>query len=347
MQPQGPARQHGGGNVATATAPSTGARTATGPGVLRPTVSGARKRVVVYGKTREQARDKINKAQQDARAGIPVPDEVMEARPLPGVLAGELRQAQPAPCHLHPVRDEHPALPDPGLGTDKLTALSVANVQQFLNQRLEKGDSVRKVQVMRTVLSAALTRAVREELITRNVARLVELPAWHAAPSGPGLRTRRERSLPLPSPIRSTPRSSCSSSMACAVAKSSGCAGKTSTSTPEPSMSASKSSAVGGETAHRAGQDPRRTPETSRCSSSPARHSKPRPTPGRYRADDGFSLAGHRPRVHHPDRTADRTAEPRPVVPPDLRGQPPSADQGSSPAAHRRVAAQGAGCTSS
>jgi len=41
-----------------------------------------------------------------------------------------------------------------------------------LNQRLEKGDSVRKVQVMRTVLSAALTRAVREELLVRNVARL-------------------------------------------------------------------------------------------------------------------------------------------------------------------------------
>jgi integrase len=31
---------------------------------------------------------------------------------------------------------------------------------------------------MRQVLSAALSRAVREELITRNVARLIELPAW-------------------------------------------------------------------------------------------------------------------------------------------------------------------------
>lgn len=37
---------------------------------------------------------------------------------------------------------------------------------------------MRKVQIMRTVLSAALTRAVREELIPRNVARLVELPQW-------------------------------------------------------------------------------------------------------------------------------------------------------------------------
>jgi hypothetical protein len=69
----------------------------------------------------------------------------------------------------------------PGLGTRRLNRLSVAAVQMFLNQRLEKGDSVRKVQIMRTVLSAALTRAVREELIQRNVARLVELPQWQRA----------------------------------------------------------------------------------------------------------------------------------------------------------------------
>jgi integrase len=37
------------------------------------------------------------------------------------------------------------------------------------------------VQILRQILSAALTRAVREELIVRNVARLVELPAWEPA----------------------------------------------------------------------------------------------------------------------------------------------------------------------
>jgi len=46
-----------------------------------PTVSGKRRRIVVYGKTREQASDKLNKAQQGARAGMLVPDEV-EARPV-------------------------------------------------------------------------------------------------------------------------------------------------------------------------------------------------------------------------------------------------------------------------
>jgi integrase len=51
-------------------------------------------------------------------------------------------------------------------------------VQAFLNSQLRAGRSVRSVQIMRQVLSTALSRAVREELVTRNVGRLVELPTW-------------------------------------------------------------------------------------------------------------------------------------------------------------------------
>jgi hypothetical protein len=36
-----------------------------------PTTSGARKRVVVYGKTLAEAREKLGRVQQDAHAGIP------------------------------------------------------------------------------------------------------------------------------------------------------------------------------------------------------------------------------------------------------------------------------------
>jgi hypothetical protein len=54
-------------------------------------------------------------------------------------------------------------------------------VQKFLNAKLaeiEPGESIRLVHVLRQVLSAALSRAVREELISRNVARLAKLPPW-------------------------------------------------------------------------------------------------------------------------------------------------------------------------
>jgi integrase len=145
-----------------------------------PTVSGGRRRVVVYGKTREQARDKLNKAQQDARAGILVPDEVWKVGPYLEYWLENFvkRNRRPATYTLYEMNIR--LYLHPGLGNYKLTALTVVSVQQFFNQRLQQGDSVRKVQVMRTVLSAALTRAVREELISRNVARLVELPEWHA-----------------------------------------------------------------------------------------------------------------------------------------------------------------------
>jgi hypothetical protein len=41
--------------------------------------------------------------------------------------------------------------------------------------------AVRNVQILRQILGAALTRAVREELTVRNVARMVELPTWEPA----------------------------------------------------------------------------------------------------------------------------------------------------------------------
>ncbi|HTX80842.1 MAG TPA: site-specific integrase [Streptosporangiaceae bacterium] len=140
------------------------------------TTAGRRKRVVVYGKTLQEARDKLLKAMQQARAGIPVPDQAWRLDLYLEYWLENIvkRNRRPATYNLYEMIVRIYLIP--GLGNRRLTSLSVPVVQEFLNQRLEKGDSVRKVQVMRTVLSAALTRAVREELLARNVARLAELP---------------------------------------------------------------------------------------------------------------------------------------------------------------------------
>lgn len=71
------------------------------------------------------------------------------------------------------------------LGRYPLARLSVARVQTFLTGQLADGHSIRRVQVMKTVLSSALTRAMREELVMRNVARLAELPTWERKPITP------------------------------------------------------------------------------------------------------------------------------------------------------------------
>jgi integrase len=142
------------------------------------TTSGARKRVVVYGKTLDEARDKLGKAQHQARAGILVPDESWKVGPYLEYWLENIvkRTRRPATYALYETIIRLYLVP--GLGAKSLARLSVPAVQVFLNQRLETGDSVRKVQVMRSVLSAALSRAVREELISRNVARHIELPEW-------------------------------------------------------------------------------------------------------------------------------------------------------------------------
>ena len=132
----------------------------------------------MYGKTLAEARDKLSKVQQDAHSGMPVPDKVWKLGPYLDYWLESfvMRNRRPATYNLYEMIVR--LYLKPGLGSRKLTSLTVPMVQEFLNRRLQKGDSVRKVQVMRTVLSAALTRALREELIVRNVARLVELPQW-------------------------------------------------------------------------------------------------------------------------------------------------------------------------
>jgi integrase len=69
----------------------------------------------------------------------------------------------------------------PGLGKQTLKRLSVQNVQAFLNRQLQDGRSIRHVHIMRQILRSALARAMREELVARIVAQLVELPGWEPA----------------------------------------------------------------------------------------------------------------------------------------------------------------------
>jgi integrase len=64
----------------------------------------------------------------------------------------------------------------PALGHLAMNRLTVPIIQRFLNEQLAAGHSVRKVQMIRETLSPALSRAIHEELLTRNVAMLVELP---------------------------------------------------------------------------------------------------------------------------------------------------------------------------
>ncbi|MDB5162586.1 MAG: putative tyrosine-family recombinase/integrase [Candidatus Saccharibacteria bacterium] len=66
----------------------------------------------------------------------------------------------------------------PGLGDKYLTRLSVTDLQSYLDNQLRLGLSVRNIQKMRIVLSSILHRAMQEELVNRNVARLTNIPMY-------------------------------------------------------------------------------------------------------------------------------------------------------------------------
>ena len=135
----------------------------------------------VYGQTWQQAYDRLVEEQSKVARGIPVAVEPWRLGPyldyrLDNIIKPTRRPATYALYEMI-VR----LYLKPGLGHHRLRRLSVAHVQQFLNSKLAEGHSSRNVHLMRQILGAALTRAIREELIGRNVARIAELPGWEPA----------------------------------------------------------------------------------------------------------------------------------------------------------------------
>lgn len=148
-----------------------------GAGYVLSTTGGAR-RVRVYGATRAETNAKLQDLLDRSRKGIPLPDRswTLDAwleHWLTDVVARRTRpltrRAYESIIRLHV---------NPRLRGRRLDRLSVQDVQQAINQMLNDGHSARTVQKVRAVLRAALNRALREELVFRNVAALVELPAW-------------------------------------------------------------------------------------------------------------------------------------------------------------------------
>lgn len=142
------------------------------------TNTGTRKRVRIYGRSRNEVHAKLTDQAARAHRGVPVPEQGWRLDAyldywLEEVVRGVRRPATYALYEMVVRR-----YLKPGLGKQQLARLTVPIVQMFLNARLAAGDSVRKVQVTRNVLSSALTRAMREELLSRNVAQLVTLPEW-------------------------------------------------------------------------------------------------------------------------------------------------------------------------
>jgi integrase len=147
------------------------------------TPTGERVRKYVYGKTREEVNNKRIGLLDNNRKGIPSVTSSMKLGEyldywLYEVARNELRPSTFAAYEtltVHYVR--------PQLATKRLNKLGVHDVRAFIttikkqNGRKGRKLSQRTVQFIHAILRAALQHAVREELIGRNVAKLVSVPS--------------------------------------------------------------------------------------------------------------------------------------------------------------------------
>jgi integrase len=138
-------------------------------------VSGKRKRLRVYGKTKAEAHQKLVDAKASASHGTLLPDKTWLLGDYLDYWLAEVVSRTKRPKTYSLYEGTVRLYLKPGIGKMVLTRLTVPIVQSFLNEQSQDGQSARRVEITRTVLSSALTHAMREELLARNVARLVTL----------------------------------------------------------------------------------------------------------------------------------------------------------------------------
>jgi integrase len=144
-------------------------------GYFVPTPAGGRLRKYVYGTSRDDVRAKLTEIIRNVDQGVPVPvgkltvaeyladwlAQVAEHRVRPSTLA-----AYESNIRLHIA---------PRIGKRQLGKLSARQVRAMLDGMRKDGAKPRSIQYVHATLRAALEHAVREELIARNVAKLVQV----------------------------------------------------------------------------------------------------------------------------------------------------------------------------
>lgn len=142
-------------------------------------MGGLNKRIYGYGKTAKEAWAKLNEAVERAKSQNPNADKNMTVEKYLDYWLKNIVLFTKRPKTYENYELMSRRYLKPGLGKYRLEYLTVPMLQAFFKDMLDKCHSIRKVQMMRTALSAALTSAMREEILGRNVARLVRLPEWN------------------------------------------------------------------------------------------------------------------------------------------------------------------------
>jgi integrase len=147
--------------------------------------STGRRRHTVYGKTRQEVSEKLQRLQQHVAQGLPVVDERTTVR---AYLEHWLQVVEVRPSTLTRYRGIVERQLVPALGSVKLAKLTPQAVTRMLSDLQRGGLSARTCHHVRAVLRGALADAARDGLVSRNAASLARSPkveSYHVDPMSP------------------------------------------------------------------------------------------------------------------------------------------------------------------
>jgi len=136
---------------------------------------GRRHRKYVYGVTKADVRDRMGRAIREVQRGAILGDDRQTVSAfLDEWIASITTKVRPKTHHSYSqlVRVHL----KPGLGKHRINKLRPEHVEAFLDAKSAAGLSPRTCQYLRAVLRRALSRAVKQDIIARNVAALADPP---------------------------------------------------------------------------------------------------------------------------------------------------------------------------
>lgn len=137
---------------------------------------GKLRRKIFYGDTREEVRGKLVAALSDQQKDLPVITERQTVAEFLEKWLADVSRPSVRPKTYRFYCDHIRLHIKPALGKKQLEKLTPANIQHFVNDRLQSGLSPQTIRHIIATLRAALSIAVRWQLVYRNVAALVTLP---------------------------------------------------------------------------------------------------------------------------------------------------------------------------
>lgn len=133
----------------------------------------------LYGKTRGEVEAKLAQLREKIESDTPIPPTNLTLGAYLTEWVDEVAARRVRRSTLYNYRlyiEQHLV---PGLGTKRLDKLTARDVRLFLDHLRDGGIGARTVQYTHATLRAALEDALRDELIARNVARLVRVTRPH------------------------------------------------------------------------------------------------------------------------------------------------------------------------